>query len=71
MRQRRERQMNRNQLEQQRESVEAQMRWAVLHSGDRELLDLLRFESARLFDRAMSLPIDRHVPMSHVPANSA
>jgi hypothetical protein len=37
--------MTRKQLEQQREGVEAQMRWAVLHGGDQELLDLLRVES--------------------------
>jgi Fe-S cluster biogenesis protein NfuA len=40
--------MNRKQLEQLRECVKAQMRWAVLHGGDQELLDLLRFESDRL-----------------------
>jgi hypothetical protein len=40
--------MTRKQLEQQREGVEAQMRWAVLHGGDQELLDLLRVESDRL-----------------------
>jgi hypothetical protein len=33
---------------QQREGVEAQMHWAILHSGDQELLDLLRVESDRL-----------------------
>jgi hypothetical protein len=63
--------MTRNQLEQQREGVKAQMRWAVLHGGDRELLDLLRFESDRLFDRAASLPSDHRAPMSRIPANSA
>jgi hypothetical protein len=41
--------MTRKQLEQQREVVEAQMRWALLYGGDQELLDLLRFESDRLF----------------------
>jgi hypothetical protein len=41
--------MTRKQLEQQRERVEAQMRWAVIHGGDQELLDLLRLESDRLF----------------------
>jgi hypothetical protein len=40
--------MTRTQLEQQREGVEAQIRWAVLHGGDQELLDLLRIESDRL-----------------------
>jgi hypothetical protein len=41
--------MTRRQLEQQRERVEAQMRWAVVHGGDQELLDLLRLERDRLF----------------------
>jgi hypothetical protein len=41
--------MTRKQLEQQSERVETQMRWAVVHDGDQELLDLLRFESDRLF----------------------
>jgi hypothetical protein len=36
-------------LEHQSERVETQMRWAVVHGGDQELLDLLRFESDRLF----------------------
>jgi hypothetical protein len=40
--------MTRTQLERQREGVEAQIRWAVLHGGDQELLDLLRIESDRL-----------------------
>jgi hypothetical protein len=40
--------MNRKLLEQQREGVKAQLRWAVLHGGDQELLDLLRIESDRL-----------------------
>jgi hypothetical protein len=35
-------------LEQQREGVEAQMHWAIIHGGDQELLDLLRVESDRL-----------------------
>jgi hypothetical protein len=34
----RESQMTRQQLEQLREGVEAQIRWAVLHGGDQELL---------------------------------
>jgi hypothetical protein len=41
--------MTRKQLEQQRECVEAQLRWAVLHGGDEELQELLRVESDRLF----------------------
>ena len=40
--------MTRKQVEEQREGVKAQMRWAVLHGGDEELLDLLRVESGRL-----------------------
>jgi hypothetical protein len=40
--QRREDEMTRKQLEQQRKFVEAQMRWASLYGGDQELLDLLR-----------------------------
>jgi hypothetical protein len=40
--------MTRTQLEQQREGVEAQKHWAILHGGDQELLDLLRVESDRL-----------------------
>jgi hypothetical protein len=40
--------MTRTLLERQREGVAAQIRWAVLHGGDQELLDLLRIESARL-----------------------
>jgi hypothetical protein len=41
--------MTRKQLEQQSELVGTQMRWALVHGGDQELLDLLRFESDRLF----------------------
>jgi hypothetical protein len=40
--------MTRTLLEQQREGVEAQIHWAILHGGDQELLDLLRVESDRL-----------------------
>jgi hypothetical protein len=45
---RQENRMTRKQLEQLRERVKAQTRWAVLHGGDQELLDLLRVESDRL-----------------------
>jgi hypothetical protein len=38
----------REELERHREGVEAQLRWAMLHDGDQELLELLRFESDRL-----------------------
>jgi hypothetical protein len=47
-RNRQENRMTRKQLEEQRECVEAQLRWALLHGGDQELLDLLRVESDRL-----------------------
>ena len=40
--------MNRKQLEQQREFVGVQTRWALLYGGDQELLELLRIESDRL-----------------------
>jgi hypothetical protein len=42
-------QMTKKQLERRRERVATQMRGAVVHGGDPELLDLLRFESDRLF----------------------
>lgn len=40
--------MTRMQLEQQRAGIEAQMRWAFLHDGDEELVDLLRSEIERI-----------------------
>jgi hypothetical protein len=40
--------MIREQLEQTLDRVQAQMRWAVLHGGDEELLSLLRVERDRL-----------------------
>jgi hypothetical protein len=40
--------MSRRHLEQLRECVKAQMRWALAHGGDQKLLDLLRIESDRL-----------------------
>jgi len=40
--------MNKEQLEQKRKGVEAQLRWAEIHGGDQELLDLLRCECDRL-----------------------
>jgi hypothetical protein len=43
-----ENQMTKAQFEQQREGVEAQICWAILHGGDQELLDLLRIESDHL-----------------------
>jgi hypothetical protein len=47
-RQRLENTMTSKQLVQQREAVKAQIRWATLHEGDEELLNLLRIESDRL-----------------------
>jgi hypothetical protein len=47
-RQRLENTMASKQLEKQREAVKAQIRWATLHDGDEELLNLLRIESDRL-----------------------
>ena len=40
--------MTRNQLEQHRAGIEAQMRRAILHDGDEELVDLLRSEIERI-----------------------
>jgi hypothetical protein len=48
--------MNRRQLEQKRECVEEQLRWALLHDGDQELLDLLRIESDRLLVNIAQCP---------------
>jgi hypothetical protein len=53
---RRETPMIRKQLERQREGVEAQMRWALLHGGDQELLDLLRIESSRFLAMVKQCP---------------
>jgi hypothetical protein len=41
--------MTRQQLELLQEAIEAQKRWALLHGGDQELVDLLRTASDRLF----------------------
>jgi hypothetical protein len=40
--------MTRKQLEEKRDGLEAQMRWAVLHSAGQELLDLSRVENDHL-----------------------
>jgi hypothetical protein len=40
--------MTRQQLEQKRDGLEAQIHWAALHRGDEELMDVLRHESGRL-----------------------
>jgi undecaprenyl pyrophosphate synthase len=55
-RNRQENRMTRKLLEQQRECVEAQLRWAVLHGGDQELVDLLRVESGRIFAMRKNYP---------------
>jgi hypothetical protein len=53
--------MTREQLEQKRDGLEAQMRWAALHEADQELLDLLRIENDRLFrGRTMRSQVDHH-----------
>jgi hypothetical protein len=57
--------MTRQQLELLRHGVEAQMRWAALHDGDRELMDLLRDESTRL-----SMMIGQYPPKGDHPAVS-
>jgi hypothetical protein len=41
--------MTRQQLELLHEAIEAQKRWALLHGGDQELVDLLRTASDHLF----------------------
>jgi hypothetical protein len=48
--------MTREQLEQVRESVQAQLRWAMLHGGDEELQELLCFENDRLSAMIGELP---------------
>jgi hypothetical protein len=40
--------MNEDQLLQLRSSIEGQLRWALQHNGDEELVDILRSESERL-----------------------
>jgi hypothetical protein len=40
--------MTRQKLEMLRDGVEAQKRWALVHGGDQELVDLLRDETKRL-----------------------
>jgi len=40
--------MNKEQLLKVRKDVERQLRWALQHNGDEELLDLLHSESERL-----------------------
>jgi hypothetical protein len=70
--------MNRRELEQTRDRVEEQLRWALVHDGDQELLDLLPIESERLSLKitAMSRCPDqwwhasdmRRALLEHVPA---
>jgi hypothetical protein len=49
--------MTREQLKQQRQGVNAQMRWAALHRGDQELLDLLRVEMEQLSAKISQFPV--------------
>jgi hypothetical protein len=51
--------MDRRDLEQTRERVEEQLRWALFHDADQELLDLLRIESNRLFGVIEQYPSSR------------
>jgi hypothetical protein len=50
--------MTRQQLEQKRAGLEAQMHWAALHRGDQELMDVLHDESGRLLRMCASLSPD-------------
>ncbi len=63
--------MTRKQLEQLREGVEAQMRWALAHGGDQELLDLLRIESFRLFLKIEAMSRSPDCPADHQPGCEA
>jgi hypothetical protein len=54
--------MTRNQLEQVRKSVQAQLRWAMLHDGDEELQELLCFENDRL--SAMIDELSQSIPQN-------
>jgi hypothetical protein len=49
--------MTRQRLELLWQGVERQIRWAAVHGGDQELLDLLRDESDRL-----STTVDQYAP---------
>jgi hypothetical protein len=46
---------------------EAQMQWALAHGGDRELLDLLRMESVRLFLKTEAIFRSHDCPADHKP----
>jgi hypothetical protein len=54
--------MTRQKLEMLRDGVEAQKRWALVHGGDQELVDLLRDETKRL-----SVMIKLSAPMIGAP----
>jgi hypothetical protein len=54
--------MTRNQLEQVRKNVQAQLRWAMLHDGDEELQELLCFENDRL--SAMIDELSQSIPQN-------
>jgi hypothetical protein len=57
--------------ERRRKSVEAQMRWALAHGGDQELLDLLRIESVRLFLKSEAMSRSHDCPADHEPVCEA
>jgi hypothetical protein len=63
--------MTRRQLEQLRECVKAQMRWALAHGGDQELLDLLRIGSDRLFLTIEAMSQSPDCPADHEPVCEA
>jgi hypothetical protein len=54
--------MTREQLEQVRKNVQAQLRWAMLHDGDEELQELLCFENDRL--SAMIDELSQSIPQN-------
>jgi hypothetical protein len=64
-----EKKMTREQLEQVRKSVQAQLRWAMLHDGDEELQELLCFENDRLSAMIGELPrsTQQNLPRSSEP----
>jgi hypothetical protein len=58
--------MTRQQLELLWHGVESQMRWAAVHGGDQELLDLLRDQSDRLSVRIANIP-SKPITKQHRP----
>jgi hypothetical protein len=57
--------MTKRQFERLRGGVETQLRWALVHGGDQELMDLLRDQSARL-----SMMIGQYPSQADHPAAS-